>query len=87
MITELYYGRINRSEFDCDDNRCKALGQRFLELHDILQRQLTPEQFALFNEMIDIQSERSEIACADRYKTGFRDGVKMIIDVLTDADI
>lgn len=86
MIKDFYHGNIIRSEHKCLNPEYRQVTQQWLKLADEFKKVLTPEQLELFNQLLDMEGKYSEIASEDLYETGFRDGARLMLDILEYKD-
>jgi hypothetical protein len=82
MIREMYHGAIVRSDRNSTDPEYLKLSERWLELSDKLEQQLTPEQIDLFHEVCDVQGSCGSITAEEMYVAGFRDAARLMIEIL-----
>lgn len=82
MIEDLYYGNIVRADHTPTNPEYHALMQKWLSLSDAFEKMLTKEQLAIFNELTDLQMKSSEIADAELYAAGFRDGAQLMLEIM-----
>lgn len=83
ILEELYHGNIRPSE-QCVKRNSEYDQMRieWLRLYEIFTKNYSECEMKSFNELIDLQSNMSEIVAAENYTQGFRHGAKMILDVL-----
>lgn len=83
ILEELYHGNIRPSEQCVKRNsEYDRLRVEWLKLYEIFTKNYSECEMKSFNELIDLQSNMSEIVSAENYIQGFRHGAKMILDVL-----
>ena len=84
ILEDFYYGNIRPSE-QCVKRNSEYDQMRieWLRLYEIFMKNNYSEcEMKSFNELIDLQSNMSEIVAYENYMQGFRHGAKMILDVL-----
>ncbi len=81
MIEEFYHGNIVRADHTPTSPEYHALMQKWLSLSDAFEKMLTKEQLAIFNELTDLQGKSGEIASAELYVAGFRDGAQLMLEI------
>ena len=82
MIEEFYHGSIVRADHTPTNPEYHALMQKWLPMCDAFEKMLTPEQLNVFKEMTDLQMKSSEIADAELYAAGFRDGAQLMLEIM-----
>lgn len=82
MIEEFYHGNIVRADHTPTNPEYHALMQKWLPMCDAFEKMLTPEQLTVFKEMTDLQMKSSEIASAELYAAGFRDGAQLMLEIM-----
>ena len=82
MIEEFYHGNIVRADHTPTNPEYHALMQKWLPMCDAFERMLTPEQLTVFKEITDLQMKSSEIASAELYAAGFRDGAQLKLEIM-----
>ena len=84
-IQDLYYGRISPYEMSISTTpeyqKLKALANKN---EDLLRETLSDEQKELVDKLIECITDISSISERDMFITGFRLGVKLMIDVISD---
>ena len=84
-IQNLYYGRISPYEMSISTapeyQKLKALADRN---EDLLKETLSDEQKELLDKLIESMTDISSISERDMFITGFRLGMKLMIDVMKD---
>ena len=84
-IQDLYYGRISPYEMSISTTpeyqKLKALAGKN---EDLLRETLSDEQKELLEKLIECITDISSISERDMFITGFRLGMKLMIDVMTD---
>ena len=84
-IQDLYYGRISPYEMSISTapeyQKLKALADRN---EDLLKETLSDEQKELLDKLIESMTDISSISERDMFITGFRLGMKLMIDVMKD---
>ena len=85
IIEDLYYGRISPYEMSIsvapEYQKLKALADR---KEDSLRELLSDEQKELLDKFIETVTDISSISKRDMFIKGFRLGVKLMMDVMTD---
>ena len=85
IIEDLYYGRISPYEMNIsatpEYQKLKALADRN---EDLLRESLSDEQKELLDKLIESVTDISSISERDMFINGFRLGVKLMMDVMTD---
>lgn len=84
IIRELYHGNIAPSEC-CykSDSEFSKLGLQWLELHNEFAKGLTEQQREQFIQLTDIQGQQTSVVTEESYVQGFRDGARMVLDMLS----
>ena len=84
-IQDLYYGRISPYEMSIsatpEYQKLKALAT---QNEDLLRETLSDEQKELLDKLTEKITDISSISERDMFITGFRLGVKLMIDVMSD---
>ena len=84
-IQDLYYGRISPYEMSisatAEYQKLKALAT---QNEDLLRETLSDEQKELFEKLTENITDISSISERDMFIAGFRLGVKLMIDVISD---
>ena len=84
-IQDLYYGRISPYEMSISTapeyQKLKALADKN---EDLLRTTLSDEQKELLDKLIECITDISSISERDMFITGFKLGVKLMIDVVKD---
>ena len=84
-IQDLYYGRISPYEMSIsaapEYQKLKALADKN---EDLLRETLSDEQKDLLDKLIESFTHISSISERDMFIAGFRLGVRLMIDVMTD---
>ena len=85
IIEDLYYGRISPYEMSIsatpEYQKLKVLADRNEEL---LRESLSDEQKELLEKLIETVTDISSISERDMFINGFRLGMKLMMDVMTD---
>ena len=85
IIEDLYYGRIAPYEMNIsattEYQKLKALADRN---EDLLRESLSDEQKELLDKLIETVTDISSISERDMFIAGFRLGMKLMMDVMTD---
>lgn len=76
------HGNIVRADYTPSNPEYHALMQKWLPMCDAFEKMLTPEQLTVFKEMTDLQMKSSEIASAELYAAGFRDGAQLMLEIM-----
>ncbi|MBQ1414024.1 MAG: hypothetical protein IIY93_12650, partial [Clostridia bacterium] len=84
-IQDLYYGRISPYEMSISTapeyQKLKALADR---KEDSLRESLSDKQKELLDKLIETVTDISSISERDMFINGFRLGMKLMMDVMTD---
>ena len=82
-IKELYFGKLNpaRQQFIKDSSYSKLMQQES-EAYDELSKTLNDDNKELLKRLFELQFQINDIESADNYAIGFRDGSRLMIDVL-----
>ena len=85
IIEDLYYGRISPYEMSIsatpECQKLKALADRN---EDLLRESLSDKQKELLEKLIETVTDISSISERDMFINGFRLGMKLMMDVMTD---
>lgn len=82
-IKDLYYGNMNSSIQKFSNNsQYSNLMKREAGIYDELTGKLGDKESKLLKDLCELQSQINDITSIDNYTTGFRDGAKLMIDVL-----
>ena len=81
MIEDLYHGKINPSE-QCAITAPTELSEEWKRLSEEFEKSLTPEQVEMYHRLSDIQSESASLDNEALYVQGFKDGARMMLDIL-----
>ena len=85
IIEDLYYGRISPYEMSIsatsEYQKLKALADRN---EDLLRKSLSDEQREMLEKLIENVTDISSLSERDMFIAGFRLGVKLMMDVMTD---
>ena len=85
IIEDLYYGRIAPYEMSIsatpEYQKLKALADRN---EDLLRESLSDKQKELLEKLIETVTDISSISERDMFINGFRLGMKLMMDVMTD---
>ena len=85
IIEDLYYGRISPYEMNIsattEYQKLKALADRN---EDLLRESFSDKQKELLEKLIETVTDISSISKRDMFIKGFRLGVKLMMDVMTD---
>lgn len=87
MISDIYLGNnipIERSTFDIPGYT--ELHQKWLSLYDDLKKMLSDEQTAALEELLDTGGNLNDMFSTSCYESGFRDGAKLMIEILKGGD-
>ncbi|NOU78001.1 hypothetical protein GC101_03810 [Paenibacillus sp. LMG 31459] len=87
LLEDLYYRKICSSERICSGDPEYAQNNKvFLEHMYILQARLSPEDFTMIEEAMELTDLQIFISSASAYTLGFKMGAAMIIEVLEDKE-
>ena len=85
IIEDLHYGRISPYEMNIsaapEYQKLKAFADRN---EDLMRESLSDEQKVLLDKLIESVTDISSISERDMFINGFRLGVKLMMDVMTD---
>ena len=82
-IRELYAGNIVPSDQQFSDNsECRMIMKEELEGCDKLSKILSEDNKKLLEKISELHGQIGDIISADSYTSGFRDGAKLMIDIL-----
>jgi len=82
-IKDLYYGNMNSSIQKFSNNsQYSNLMKREAGIYDELTGKLGDKESKMLKDFCELQSHINDITSIDNYATGFRDGAKLMIDVL-----
>lgn len=81
MLKELYHGKINPSE-RIPRPEPTNMSREWIRLSEEFEKTLTPEQVEIYHRLSDLQSESASLDNEALYVQGFRDGARMMMDVL-----
>jgi hypothetical protein len=83
LLEELYYGKICPNEQICFNDPEYAQHSKLIsERMHFLKAKLSPEDFTIIEEAMDLNGMLISISSASAYTLGFRMGAAMIIEVL-----
>ncbi|MFC6650285.1 DUF6809 family protein [Paenibacillus rhizoplanae] len=83
LLEDLYYGKICPNEQIClNDPEYVQNSKLISERIHILQAKLSPEDFNVLEEVMDLNSLLISISSASAYTLGFRMGAAMLVEVL-----
>jgi hypothetical protein len=83
LLEDLYYGKICQNEQICFNDPEYAQNSKLIsERIQTLQAKLSPEDFTVFEEIMDLNSLLISISSASAYTLGFRTGAVMLVEVL-----
>lgn len=82
MLEDFYHGNIIRSEHHCLNPEYQELAKKWLALSAEFEKTLNTSQIEMFHELTDTQGRSSSIAAEDLYITGFKDGARMMIEIM-----
>ena len=82
-IEKLYLSSayLSRQQFT-NDSKYGKLMQQEIEIYDKLSQMLDDDNKKLLEKMSDLQGEINDITSVDSYASGFRDGSRLMIDIL-----
>ena len=81
MLKELYHGKINPSE-RIPRPEPTDMSREWIRLSEEFEKTLIPEQVEIYHRLSDLQSESAALDNEALYVQGFRDGARMMMDVL-----
>ncbi len=82
-IKELHSGNLNPSFQQFTKNsKLGKLTQQESEMYTELSKKLSDDNKELLERISDVQSDINSIMSVDNYAMGFRDGSKLMIDIL-----
>jgi len=82
-IKDLYYGNINSSIQRFTNNlQYGKLMKQQAKIYDELAKTLDIDDMELLKKLCERQSQINDIKSVENYAMGFRDGAKLMIDVL-----
>ena len=82
-ISELYRGRISApTDIKVRTDEYDKLNGRADDLHNRIVEGLTPEMAETLEELIDTHRQMESITSEDSYTRGFRDGARIMLDML-----
>ncbi len=82
-ISELYRGRISApTDIKVRTDEYDALNARADALHNQITDAVTADTVGLLEELIDIHRQMESITSEDSYTRGFRDGARLMLDML-----
>lgn len=83
LLEDLYYGKICPSERICSNDPEYSQNSKLIsERMHFLKTKLSPEDFTMIEEAMDLNSILISVSSASAYTLGFRMGAAMIIEVL-----
>lgn len=83
LLEDLYYGKICPNEQIClNDLEYVQNSKLISERMHILQAKLSPEDFNVLEEVMDLNSLLISISSASAYTLGFRTGAAVLVEVL-----
>ena len=83
LLEELWYGRLN--PIDCrirHGSDCEELTKQVLREEEQLLQQLTEEEKELLKKMWENEAKLEDINLRETYIRGFRNGARIIMEVL-----
>ncbi|WP_216857267.1 DUF6809 family protein [Paenibacillus tritici] len=87
LLEDLYYGKFCPSERMYGSDPEYARNSKVIsEQMDILKAKLSPEDFTLIEEALDLTDIQISISSASDYTLGFRMGAAMLIEVFEDKE-
>ena len=82
-ISELYRGRISApTDIKVRADQYDELNARADALHSQIADALTADTASALEELIDIHRQMESITSEDSYTRGFRDGARLMLDML-----
>ncbi len=82
-IRELYLGNIVPSDQQFSDNsECRMIMKEELDIYDKLSQILSDDNKKLLEKISELHGQIEDIISADSYTMGFRDGARLMIDIL-----
>lgn len=81
MLKELYHGKVNPLE-RIPRPEPTEMSREWIRLSEEFEKSLTPEQIEMYHKLSDLQSESASLDNESLYVQGFRDGAKMLLDIL-----
>ncbi len=85
-IKDIYHGNRAPIDMQFDTNsRYVSLSKEWLRLHEEFKETLPTEQNEMFNKLCDIQGEQATISNERSYTQGFRDGAKLMLEILREG--
>ena len=82
-IRELYAGNLGSSSHRITSgSEYSKLIQQMSDIHDKLSEKLSDENKELLERMSELQGNIEYISSVDNYALGFRDGSRLMIDIL-----
>ena len=82
-IKNLYLGNIVPSDQQFSDNsECRMIMKEELDIYDKLSQILNDENNELLEKISELHGQIEDIISVDSYISGFRDGAKLMIDIL-----
>lgn len=82
MLEDFYHGNIIRSEHHCQNPEYQELAKKWLALSAEFEKTLSISQIEMFHELTDTHGRSSSIAAEDLYITGFKDGARMMMEII-----
>ncbi len=85
MIRNLYAGNVFPSEEICPDSpQYVELNRELSEGQAQFKKELSPKDRVRFDELDEISARLSSISCYDHFAYGFRLGVLLMCDVISE---
>ena len=82
-IKNLYLGNIVPSDQQFSDNsECRMIMKEELDIYDKLSQILSDDNKKLLEKISELHGQIEDIISVDSYISGFRDGAKLMIDIL-----
>jgi len=82
-ISDIYHGRLGPTHIVGQDNKeYHDLLNECSRLRDELEKRLSEEDNAVLQEIYGLQAQLSSIEMEQNYSEGFRDGARLMNDVL-----
>lgn len=82
MLDDFYHGNIIQSEQHCQNPEYQELSKKWLALSAEFEKTLNASQIEMFHDLSDTQGRSTSITAEDLYITGFKDGVRIMLDIL-----
>lgn len=83
MIREVYQGDLRPCDNMKMSDEYKRKSQALYELSDAFQKHLKLDDLECFENLMDQHLELISIAIEDGYMAGFKDGVRLIMEIMS----